>query len=137
MDTFFNYMNIFKIILKWKTHLLVLVGASVILSGLFSSKLFIKPLFRSYAVLYPSNIFPYSDESETEQMLQMMNSSSIRDSVIKKFELGKHWGLENEKEYYISTLFYLYGKRVSIKKTEYESVIIEVDRKSTRLNSSH
>ena len=126
MDTFFNYMNIFKIILKWKFHLLLLVGASVILSGIFSSKLFVKPLYRSYAVLYPSNIFPYSDESETEQMLQLLNSSSIRDSVIKKFDLGKHWGLENEKEYYTSTLFYLYGKRNSIKKTEFESVVGEV-----------
>lgn len=126
MDTFFNYMNIFKIILKWKLHLLILVGASVILSGLLSSKLFIKPLFRSYAVLYPSNIFPYSDESETEQMLQLMNSSAVRDSVIKKFDLARHWGLDPQKEYYLSTTLYLYSKRVNIKKTEFESVIIDV-----------
>ncbi len=119
-------MNIYKIIWKWKFHLLVLVVASVLLSGFFSSRLFVKPLFRSYAVLYPSNIFPYSDETETEQMLQLMNSSAIRDSVIRKFDLGKHWGLDPSKEYYLSTMHYLYGKRVSIKKTEFESVIINV-----------
>lgn len=126
MDSFFNYMNVFRLVLKWKYHLLILAGAALILSAVFTSKIFIKPLYRSYAVLYPSNIFPYSDESETEQMIQLMNSSSIRDSVINKFELGKHWGLNPKEKYYKSTLLYLYGKRVGIKKTEYESVIIDV-----------
>ncbi|MCX6270202.1 MAG: hypothetical protein NTU44_03110 [Bacteroidetes bacterium] len=119
-------MNIFKLILKWKFHLLVLVIASVILSALFSSKLFIKPLYKSFAIVYPSNIFPYSDESETEQMLQLMNSSSIRDSVIHKFDLGAHWGLNKQDEHYVSNLLYLYGNRVNIRKTEFESVVVNI-----------
>lgn len=119
-------MNVFRLIFKWKYHLLILVGASIILSGLFSSKLFIKPLYNSYAIVYPANIFPYSDESESEQMLQLLKSSAIRDSIIKKFDLGKHWGIDPNKKYYQSTLLYLYGKRIEIKKTEFESVSISV-----------
>lgn len=119
-------MNVFRLILKWKYHLILLVGAAIILSGLFSSKLFVKPLYNSYAVVYPSNIFPYSDESETEQMLQLFKSSAIRDSIIKKYDLGKHWGVDPNKKYYLSTLLYLYSKRIEIRKTEFESVEIDV-----------
>ena len=126
MDAFFNHMNIFRLMLKWKYHLVVLMVAATGLSYLFSSKLFIKPLYKSFAVLYPSNIFPYSNESETEQMLQLMNSSSIRDSLLEKFQLGSHWGLNPQEKYYQSTLLYLYGNRVSIRKTEFESVVVEV-----------
>jgi hypothetical protein len=119
-------MNVFRLIFKWKYHLIILVGAAIILSGLFSSKLFVKPLYNSYAVVYPSNIFPYSDESETEQMLQLFKSSEIRDSIIKKYDLGKHWGIDPNKKYYLSTLLYLYGQRIEIRKTEFESVEIDV-----------
>lgn len=119
-------MNVFRLILKWKYHLILLVGAAIILSGLFSSKLFVKPLYNSYAVVYPSNIYPYSDESETEQMLQLFKSSAIRDSIIKKYDLGKHWGVDPSKKYYLSTLLYLYSKRIEIRKTEFESVEIDV-----------
>ena len=126
MDNFFNYMNIFRLILKWKIHLLVVLLAAIILSAVFSSKLFITPLYKSTAVAYPSNIKPYSSESETEQMLQLINSGDIRDSVIHKFNLGKHYGLDQNDPVYLSTLLYVYGKRVSIKKTEFESVVIEV-----------
>lgn len=119
-------MNVFRLIFKWKYHLIILVGAAIILSGLFSSKLFVKPLFNSYAVVYPSNIYPYSDESETEQMLQLFKSSAIRDSIIKKYDLGKHWGVDPNKKYYLSTLLYLYGQRIEIRKTEFESVEIDV-----------
>jgi Mg2+ and Co2+ transporter CorA len=118
-------MNVYRVILKWKYHLLVLMILAAGLAALFSSKLFIKPLFKSYAIVYPANIFPYSDESETEQMLQLMNSGNIRDSIIKQFDLGNHYGLKGE-DYYQSTLFYVYGERISVKKTEFESVIITV-----------
>ncbi len=123
MDSFFNYMNVYRDIFKWKYHLLVLMIIAAVLSALFSSKLFIKPLFKSYAVVYPANIFPYSNESETEQMLQLMNSGDIRDSIIKHFDLGNHYGLDKE-DYYQSTLYYVYSERISVKKTEFESVVI-------------
>ena len=35
--------------------------------------MFITPLYKSEAVAYPANVTPYSDESETEQMLQIIS----------------------------------------------------------------
>ena len=84
MDNFFNNVKLLDIIIKWKYHLLAVIVAAMLLSVLFSSPIFITPLYKSYAVVYPSNISPYSTENETEQMMQMFQSRDIRDSVIHK-----------------------------------------------------
>jgi capsule polysaccharide export protein KpsE/RkpR len=69
---------------------------------------------------------PYSDESETEQMLQWINSIEVRDSVIKKFDLAKHYGISPNEKYFASTLEYVFTKNVKIAKTQYESVEVSV-----------
>ena len=53
---------------KWQGFIFWLLSA--ILAGVFSGPTFITPKFESHAIVYPANIEPYSDESETEQMLQ-------------------------------------------------------------------
>ncbi len=119
-------MNFIRFILVWKYHLLVIGLIAGLLSAFFSSKLFVTPLYKSFAVVYPTNIYPYSDETETEQMLQLFNSGDIRDSIIRKFELRKRYGIKASNQYYLSTLFYVYSQRISIRKTEFESVVINV-----------
>ena len=84
------------------------------------------PRFKSVAVVYPSNIKPYSDESVTEQMLQWLTSKDVRDSVMIKFNLPKHYGIDSNYKYFASTMAYLYEKYVKISKTQYESIEISV-----------
>jgi capsular polysaccharide biosynthesis protein len=74
MDNFFNSKNIVDILLKWKLHLAIIVVVTVAVSAIISSPLVITPLYKSYTVVYPSNISPYSDENETEQMVQILQS---------------------------------------------------------------
>jgi capsular polysaccharide biosynthesis protein len=126
MDNFFNSKNIIDILLKWKWHLAVIVVVTVIVSAFISSPLVITPLYKSYAVVYPSNISPYSDENETEQMVQMLQSRDIRDSVVLKFNLARHWKLDSSYEYFMSSLDYIFSQRVKITKTPYEAVSIQV-----------
>ena len=126
MEEYFNSKHIVEILIKWKYHLLIIIAVSVALAVFFSSSIFITPLFKSYAIVYPSNVSPYSDESETEQMMQMMQSKDIRDSIIKKFDLPAHYGIDPEYKYFTSTLLYEYGKKIKIAKTPYEAVEIEV-----------
>jgi len=126
MDNFFNNVKLLDLIIKWKFHLLAVAVAAILLSVLFSSPIFITPLYKSYAVVYPSNISPYSDENETEQMIQMLSSRDIRDSVISKFNLPKHWGIDSTYEYFMSTMVWYWEQRVIINKTPNEAVEIEV-----------
>ncbi|MCX6281753.1 MAG: hypothetical protein NTU51_07310 [Bacteroidetes bacterium] len=126
MDNFFNNVKLLDIIIKWKYHLLAVIVAAIMLSVLFSSPIFITPLYKSYAVVYPSNISPYSTENETEQMMQMLGSRDIRDSVIHKFNLPKHWGIDSTYQYFMSTMVWYWEQRVRIGKTPNEAVEIEV-----------
>lgn len=126
MDNFFNNTSLLRIILKWKWHLIIIAAIAAIASLVVSSSLFMKPRFKSVAYIYPSNVMPYSDESETEQMLQWINSREVRDSVIKKFDLAKHYGISPDEKYFASTLEYMYTKNVKISKTQYESVEVSV-----------
>lgn len=126
MDNFFNSKNIVDILLKWKLHLAIIVVVTVAVSAIISSPLVITPLYKSYTVVYPSNISPYSDENETEQMVQILQSRDIRDSVIMKFDLASHWKVDSGYQYFMSTLDWLFMQRVKVSKTPYEAVSIQV-----------
>jgi len=126
MENFFTNMNLLRIIGKWKWHLLILTVIAAIVSIIVSSSWVTKPRFKSVAVIYPSNIAPYSDESETEQMLQWLTSKDVRDSVMIEFNLPKHYGIDSNYKYFTSTMAYLYDKFVKISKTQYESIEITV-----------
>ena len=126
MDSSFSSKNIIDIVLKWKMQLVVVIVAAVILSVFFSSPIFITPLYKSNCLLYPSNISPYSDESETEQSVEIFQSRDIRDSLVKKFNLAKHWGIDSAYVHFESTLVWEYSQRVHVNKTPFEAVEIDV-----------
>lgn len=126
MDNYFSNMNLVRIFLKWKWHLLVIVAIAALLAVVISSPLIIKPKYRSSVVLYPSNIAPYSDESETEQMLQWLNSRDIMDSIIQMYDLSTHYGIKPNHKHYYSIMQYMYNKNIRISKTQFESVNIDV-----------
>lgn len=106
--------------------MLILSVVAAVVSLVVSSPMVITPRFKSVAVVYPSNIAPYSDESETEQMLQWLTSKDVRDSVMIKFDLPKHYGIDSGYKYFASTMAYLYDKNVKISKTQFESIEITV-----------
>jgi uncharacterized protein involved in exopolysaccharide biosynthesis len=133
MEDYFKSKNLFQILIRWKLHLAVIVAAAAILAAFFSSSLFITPLFKSFAVLYPSNISAYADESLSEQMMQVLQSKDIRDSIVKKFDLTRHYEIDPAYEYYTSTLLWEYSQNVKISKTPYDAVIIEVWDKDPKI----
>lgn len=126
MENYFKSANLINVIDKWKIHLLVIVLIAALGAAIFSGPAFITPLFKSYAVAYPANVEPYSEESETEQMLQILNSQDIKDSIIRKFNLPEHYEIDTDYKYFKTVLLYEYNQNVSISKTPYESVQIEV-----------
>jgi len=126
MDNFFRNINLIDTVFRWKYFILLLFAASVVLSAVFSGPYFIKPKYRSVGVLYPSNLIPYSSETPTEQMLQIFKSDDLREGIISKFNLTKHYRIDTTKSYYKSALKKKFDNNVTIKKNEFEAVVIEV-----------
>lgn len=107
---------------------MIIVGiAAVVLSAIFSSSTFIKPKFKSTARIYPSkNIYTFSDESESEQLLEIIGAMDIKLRVIDAFDLSKVYKISKQEPMYATYILTEFNDNVSFKKTEYETVEIQV-----------
>lgn len=133
MNNYFDNTPLIKVILKWKWHIAIVTLAAAIIGAVFSSATFITPLYKSEAVLYPSNVAAYSDETFTEQMLQIMQSNEIMDSVVEKFDLMKHYKIDKGYKYWKTALIGEYRDKVSISRTPYDAVLIKVKDKDPEI----
>ena len=126
-NSFFNSLELFRLLYQWRKHLIAVALISLAASAIFSSPTFIPPRFKSYAIVYPSNLIAYSTESATEQMLQIAQSSEIRDRVINTFDLYKHYDIDTAtNDHFRTEVIRQYEENVTIKQTEYESMEITV-----------
>jgi hypothetical protein len=121
-----NNSDIFQIALRRRWHLLIIVGSAVLLAFIFSGETFIKPKFKSTAIVYPVNIIPYSMESPTEQLLQLFHSADVRSMMIDRFHLASHYGLNSKSPSALTRLNNMYDENILIRKTEYESIKIDI-----------
>lgn len=126
MEKYFNNTNLINLLLKWRVHLMVILAVAVVLAVIFSGPFFMTPKFKSVGVIYPANVSPYSEESETEQMFQILQSQDIMDSVINKFNLSEHYKIHKDYKYYKTAIYYEYSQNIKIEKTPYDAVSIEV-----------
>ncbi len=126
MESQFYQINLLQLFLKWKIHLAIIIVIAALMGAFISSDKVITPKFRSEGVIYPSNISPYSDENETEQMLQILMSKDISDNVIDRFNLWDHYEINKSDKHHTTYMMDEYWQNVSISKTPNEAVSIEV-----------
>jgi hypothetical protein len=122
----FSNISLLKILVKWKLQLGVVLIVSIMLGLIFSSEFFIQPKYKSTAVIYPANLTPYGNETATEQMLQLLQSADIRKSVCDKFNLAEHYKVNTSKQGGLSSLYNAFNENVDIRRTEFESVKIDI-----------
>lgn len=124
MESFWNSSNLLRIFMKWKFHILIITFLGMIIIG--ASTYLINPKYKSEAIVYPINLGQFSDEEHSEQMIQILNSRNISDSIIKKYNLPKHYELDTAYKHFKSVLYEIYGGNVSVSKTQYDAVQIKV-----------
>ncbi len=124
----FNTKEIIAIVLKNKKAILIVTLLAAVASTVVSYML--KPKYKSYAVVFPVNLSPSSEESNTEQLLQYFNSEEVKNTVARKFGLFKHYEVDSSAAG-AQSLFDLYFKgNVSVSPTLYESIEITVKDES-------
>ncbi|HRF14637.1 MAG TPA: hypothetical protein PKV02_03300 [Bacteroidia bacterium] len=122
----FASLSLIQLIKKWKKQLMIVAVISIVLSFIFTLPFFIPPMFKSTAIVYPVNLSPYSTESATEQLLQLLESDKIKMELIKDFKLYAHYKIDSTKKTSLTTVFKQLAGNLSINKTDFESVKIEV-----------
>ncbi len=149
-----DFTDSFKVsifLYKWRKTLLIIGVVAALLSAIFSSPLFITPLYKSTVILYPASsnsisnsllnenttskqdVLEFGEDAQTQQMLQVLNSNKIRDKVIDKFKLAEHYDIKPGSKYYQTLLFDRFKSNISFKVTEYLAVKITVLDKDPQL----
>lgn len=126
MDKYFNNLPLLKAVFKFKWHIMAITILAAALGAIFSGPKFITPKYKSEAIVYPNGRSEFSDETFTEQMLQVMESQEILDSVAETFDLMSHYEIDKNYQFAKTALIGEYRDRVSISKTPYDAVKIKV-----------
>lgn len=125
-NNIFNNIDLFRMITRWKLHLAIITAVGALLAVFFSGPMFIKPKYKSFTVLYPSNLIPYGAETPTEQMLQLFQSNEIEETITQKYHLYEHYDIDTNSAAHEYRLNAEFNENVKISKTEYEAVKVEI-----------
>lgn len=140
-----TFEEILDFIWQWRKQLGIVMLATLILSALFSSPLFIKPKYKSIVVFYPTtnnsisrallpemgqraqDALEFGAEEEAEKALQILQSSKLRDRLIQQFDLLNYYKIDPKKDAYPMTkLDKKLDGNIKVSRTRYLSIKIEV-----------
>jgi len=125
--TEFKGLSFLQWLYKYRIALLSIQVIALVFSIVFSSTYFIPKEYKSYAVVYPSNMADYSHESPSEQMIEFLNSIDIKNKVINKFDLGRHYfKLSGSAKLSYDKLYQEYDRNVVITPTLFRAVELDV-----------
>ncbi len=136
--------NLIAFLYKWRKPLLILPLAAGVLAAVFSSPTFIAPRYQSTVIVFPSttnsvskailpqtgyadeDILEFGAEEEAEQLLQILNSDEIRDTMVERYNLMEHYDIDPESPYKFTELRETFSDNVEFRRTEFMSVEISV-----------
>src|SRR5689334_7522179 len=136
--------SIFVTLVKWRKPLLITVLAAAVASCIFSSSYFITPKYKSTVIFFPTattsisralldenvsekqDLLAFGEEEQAEQMLQILNSDEIRNTIIKNYNLMEHYGINPNSEYPLTQLINEFEDNINFRQTEYLSIRIDV-----------
>lgn len=150
----FDLNSIDLIMFAWnrKWTLIILSFLAAVSSGLLSY--LITPMYKSEVVLFAEPdasiskyLFSYSyggrlgmlsfgREEETEHLMQVLNSSRIRDKIIDKYDLMNHYEIDSTHKYKHTLLYEAYAGHINFRRTKYLSVVISVLDKDPQIASN-
>lgn len=134
----------FKIIKKWLKPLLIIFISTVLLVLFVSSPIITTPLYESSVVLYPSatnsiskvllneanltkqDVLTFGQDEQTEQMMQVLQSNTIREKVINNFNLVEHYKIRENSKYFYTKLYNKFKSNVKVRRTRYSAIEIRV-----------
>ena len=139
----FNAIDLIDFIWKYKKVFIIIGIVAAAISSVVS--LVMEERYLSTVTLYPTkasavtfsevimedqSVSKFGEEEEAEQMLQILASEPIRNSVIGTFDLMKHYEIEKDDEYKKTTLSKTYSDLINFERNNKGAVLIKVMDKS-------
>lgn len=132
-------MNLLVTIWKKRVILLSVTGAAAVISVVIS--FLMTPIYRSTAIVFPAatstvsfnelrnakaSAMDFGEEEQAEQLIQILQSSRIRDKIVERFDLWKHYDIDPNDENKHYKLIKEYNENILFVRTRYGSIQIDV-----------
>ncbi len=142
MSKDYDLSNILIFLFKRRRAIIVITVLSAIVSIVVS--LVIEEEFKSSVVIYPAStssvskalltdmsrapkdILKFGEEEETEQLMQILQSNEIKQRIIEKYNLMKHYDINPSDKYARTELNKEYDDKINARKTQYQAIEITV-----------
>ena len=131
--------GLIKFVWSNRKKLLLFTSAAAILSGIIA--FLMTPLFLSTAVVFPAATssvsfseqrnakaaaMDFGEEEQAEQLVQILQSSRIRDKVVSEFNLMEHYDIDAKGSNKYFKLNEAYNNHISFNRTRFGSIRIDV-----------
>lgn len=131
--------NLLLFIWKKRKPIILVTGIATVAALILS--LLMKPLFLSTAIVFPAatssvsfseqrnakaSSMDFGEEEQAEQLVQILQSSRIREKVIQQFGLMKHYGIDSTDVNKNYKMMKEYEGHISFIRTRYGSIQIDV-----------
>ncbi|MEZ4721291.1 MAG: hypothetical protein R2813_05370 [Flavobacteriales bacterium] len=138
----FDSTNLLFFLLSYRKPLIIISVAAAIVSAVVS--LMIQEKFLSTVIMFPAStnsvskslmtddvtgkldINAFGEEEQAEQLLQILNSDEISGYIRTKYNLMEHYGYDPSEKYALTNTVKEYEDNVTFKRTEFNSVRIDV-----------
>jgi uncharacterized protein involved in exopolysaccharide biosynthesis len=132
-------MNLILTIWSRRKLLVIVCGIALVVSTLIA--FLMTPLYRSTAIVFPAatstvsfseqrnakaSSMDFGEEEQAEQLIQILQSSKVRDIVVKRFDLMNHYEIEDSDANKYYKLVKEYNNHIFFVRTRYGSIQIDV-----------
>jgi capsular polysaccharide biosynthesis protein len=143
MDKEFNLVTAVRIVLKWKTPILVLILVAGVAAGLFSVFV-MDEYFLSWSTVYPTNQYAndrnvifnslsssgqveyFGSKGDVNRVLSIANSEPVIDYLIDSFKLVEHYKISKNSAYWKTKVRKKFDKNYEAIKTEHDAVQVSM-----------
>lgn len=132
----------------WKKRKILMITSGIVMACSIVVSLLLTPVFRSTAVVFPAATstvsfseqrnakaasMDFGEEEQAEQLVQILQSSRIRDKIVEQFDLMKHYNISPSDPNKHFKLVEKYNDHFLFVRTRYGSIQIDVlDREPQR-----
>ena len=139
-------MNLFVTLWAKRKILIIVTTAGLVVSTLVA--FLMTPLYRSTAIVFPAatstvsfseqrnakaSSMDFGEEEQAEQLIQILQSSKVRDKVVQQFDLTKHYNIDPSDANKHYKLVKEYNSHILFVRTRYGSIQIDVLDKDPQL----
>jgi uncharacterized protein involved in exopolysaccharide biosynthesis len=120
----------------WRKVILITTGIAITMAVIVTMPVFMPPIFKAEAIIYPPATYSakviaeydlrFGADKEIDEHIQILKSSLLRDSIIKRFDLMKHYEIGEDEENKQFKLNKLYNENITVERTRYNSISVTV-----------